>query len=431
MKYNTIRALICITVTASVLTGCGVKNTPTPSDNITNEAVIEEVNTIDEQTNENESDEKIEVEEETAAMGESIETEAETPAPIIEKELLLSIISSGEGNTYKACDEQGVEYDLSLADTFPEEEKSLLSIGSINVIKLELKEESSVSAIVTSAKVAEAGSAYEALEKVSFEKIHGFSVDNTVTGTRYAKQAVNVRSGPSTDYEKIGGLAFAQEVNVTGEADSGWYQIHIDDQVGYVSNKYLVTEKPVAQAAPPPQQTTASTQTSGGTDFYAVYSEAQMNEALAKGDLVTYFNMLNANSAATMGGESSSGGGEEISGPTLATQKSTSLSTDFVNYMNQKRVEAGLSELSWSDSMGNTALERAEEITSDFSHSGVRNCNAENIAQMNTPDVGSWYDAFYNSSTHQLNMMDATYKSAAAAVCQTGNSYYVVVLFGF
>ena len=81
--------------------------------------------------------------------------------------------------------------------------------------------------------------------------------------------------------------------------------------------------------------------------------------------------------------------------------------------------------------MGSTALERAEEITTNFSHEGVRNCSAENIAQMNSASLSSWFDAFYNSSTHKQNMMDSTYKSAAAAVCQVGNSYYVVVLFGF
>lgn len=418
--------LICITVTASVLIGCGSKDISLPSDNITNEVVIDDTKTTEEKTETTETAMTKELTEDESSK----EAVAEDQAPVIGKELLLSIISASERDTYKACDDQGNEYILTLSETFPEEEKQHLENGAISLLTIVVEEKSNAPTVVTGARAVEEGIDISTIEKISFEKIHGFSVDTTFTGTRYAKQAVNVRIGPSTKYEKIGGLAFAQEVNVTGVADSGWYQILLGEQVGYVSDKYLVTEKPVSQVTPVPQQTTASTQTSSATDFYAVYSEAQMNEALAKGDLASYFNMLNANSAATMSGESSGSTGE-TSGPTPTTQKSTSLSADFVNYMNQKRVEAGLSELSWSDSMGSTALERAEEITNDFSHNGVRNCSAENIAQMNTPDVGSWYEAFYNSSTHQLNMMDATYKSAASAVCQTGNSYYVVVLFGF
>lgn len=62
-----------------------------------------------------------------------------------------------------------------------------------------------------------------AVKRAGFEKVNGFAVDDSVIGTMYAKQSVNVRKGPSTDYEKIGNLSFAQEINVTGAADNGWY----------------------------------------------------------------------------------------------------------------------------------------------------------------------------------------------------------------
>ena len=71
-----------------------------------------------------------------------------------------------------------------------------------------------------------------------------------VTATKYATQSVNVRSGPSTDYDKIGGLTTNQEVQVTGQASTGWYRFTwTDGREAYVSDKYLSdskVEKPAA-----------------------------------------------------------------------------------------------------------------------------------------------------------------------------------------
>ena len=41
--------------------------------------------------------------------------------------------------------------------------------------------------------------------------------------TMYSTTALNVRKGPSTDYEIVGSLKHGQDVTVTGLADTGWY----------------------------------------------------------------------------------------------------------------------------------------------------------------------------------------------------------------
>lgn len=65
-----------------------------------------------------------------------------------------------------------------------------------------------------------------------------------LTATKYAVQSVNVRSGPSTDYDKIGGLTTNQEVQVTGQASTGWYRFTwTDGREAYVSDKYLSDSK--------------------------------------------------------------------------------------------------------------------------------------------------------------------------------------------
>lgn len=75
-----------------------------------------------------------------------------------------------------------------------------------------------------------------------------------LNATKYATQSVNVRSGPSTDYDKIGGLTTNQEVQVTGQASTGWYRFTwTDGREAYVSDRYVSdekVEKPAASETP-------------------------------------------------------------------------------------------------------------------------------------------------------------------------------------
>lgn len=64
----------------------------------------------------------------------------------------------------------------------------------------------------------------------------------------YATSAVNVRKGPSTDFERVGGLAYGQEVTVTGQADTEWYEIMYGEEKAYVSNKYLQNDQPADES---------------------------------------------------------------------------------------------------------------------------------------------------------------------------------------
>ncbi len=59
----------------------------------------------------------------------------------------------------------------------------------------------------------------------------------------YAVSPVNVRRGPSTDYEVVSYLSTAQQVEVTGQAETGWYQMMINEEAAYVSNKYISETK--------------------------------------------------------------------------------------------------------------------------------------------------------------------------------------------
>ena len=58
----------------------------------------------------------------------------------------------------------------------------------------------------------------------------------------YVKNPVNVRKGPSTDYEILGGLEKGKQIQVTGIVDTGWYCIQYNDAVAYVYSSYLIDE---------------------------------------------------------------------------------------------------------------------------------------------------------------------------------------------
>ena len=83
--------------------------------------------------------------------------------------------------------------------------------------------------------------------------------------TMYASQSVNVRSLPGTNGERVGGLSTAQAVTVTGKCyETGWYRIEYNGEEAFVSDSYLVNEKPVQQEAVP-QPSSSSGSDSGGS----------------------------------------------------------------------------------------------------------------------------------------------------------------------
>ena len=62
--------------------------------------------------------------------------------------------------------------------------------------------------------------------------------------TMYATGAVNTRSGPSMEYERVGGLTTNEEVHVIGQSNlTAWYQIDVDGVTQFVSNNYLADAK--------------------------------------------------------------------------------------------------------------------------------------------------------------------------------------------
>lgn len=117
-----------------------------------------------------------------------------------------------------------------------------------------------------------------------------------------------------------------------------------------------------------------------------------------------------------------------------ATETETStdgvvLSTDFVDYLNQKREEVGYEKLTWDDALAETASVRVKEIITDFDHTD--NDTGELILKAGTDKVDEWYDLLDKNDFTKHTMDNAYWTKAAAASYKDGNTTYLVVLLDY
>ena len=273
----------------------------------------------------------------------------------------------------------------------------------------------------------------DAEESEEEEPQQEFTVEEKEAAIMYAKSGVNVRKGPSQDYEKIGSLSAGQEITVTGVADTGWYQITYQDQTGYCSNNYLQADKPVIQQAKASNNTGGTAAHETASDTAAKYKavaggrdlEAEYRAAMAAGDLELAEKIMGESLAIVTDGRITDAHIPRMD----ELERTVAVSREFINYLNKEREALGLTPLEWDEDMAQTAVERAEEIVDDFSHNKVRNCGGENILSNMSGDVASWYQQFYDSKGRRMNMLADLWTKGAAAYCQVGRKYYVVVMF--
>lgn len=146
--------------------------------------------------------------------------------------LSLSAFMIGCGNT-QAADESHLVENIEVVTEIEMEVETIESVEEENTVSTEAEIKEDMDDVTE--EVA------ETTEKHSVTEL---------SATKYAKSEVNVRSGASSEYDRIGSLKTNQQVSVTGQADTGWYRIDYNGQEGYVSNNYLVDEKVVVNTAP-------------------------------------------------------------------------------------------------------------------------------------------------------------------------------------
>ena len=190
--------------------------------------------------------------------------------------------------------------------------------------------------------------------------------------TMYAKSAVNIRDLPSTDGKKIGSQKASQEITVTGKCDqTGWYRFDGNNTTGYVSDKYIVSEKPAGNNTAATQQNTATpapaqTTTTGSSEPYFDRAMAEQVFALVNND----------------------------------------------------RVANGLNALAWNEDMYNIAVQRCYEGVEGDIHGMMRSGTSENRVEGPLDDSGAQgiYQSWHDSPAHHNNYLNATYTSGAVAI---------------
>lgn len=195
-----------------------------------------------------------------------------------------------------------------------------------------------------------------------------------MTQTMYAKSAVNVRDLPGTDGNKIGSLKASEEITVTGKCDqTGWYRFDLNGTTAYVSDKYIVSEKP-AQTA---------TANNGG--------KTTQSTAAATGSTTA----TTGNAATTSG---------EYFDRTMAEQ--------VFAMVNEERVANGINALIWSEDLYNVAVQRCYE--NDI-HESARPGIGENYSN-NQQTAEEIYQSWHDSPGHHDNYMNPSYTYSAVAV---------------
>lgn len=209
-----------------------------------------------------------------------------------------------------------------------------------------------------------------------------------LTQTMYAKSAVNVRDLPNTDGKKIGSLKASQEITVTGKCDqTGWYRFELNNTTGYVSDKYIVSEKPVSNVA-------ANT---GNSDAGNNTAATQRNTA--------------APAATPAPAQTTTTGSSE-------PYFDRAMAEQVFALVNNDRVANGLPALTWNEDMYNIAVQRCYEGAAGDIHGMMRNGTSENRVAGPLDDSGAQgiYQSWHDSTGHRNNYLNATYTSGAVAI---------------
>ena len=103
----------------------------------------------------------------------------------------------------------------------------------------------------------------EDIQSKEVEPDLGYTIIAIDEVTMYATTNANLRSGPGTDYDKVGSLTYAQEIVCNGkvaDGDKEWLVLKTED-----GSIQMVSAKLVSRTKPQPQSSGGSSSSSGGT----------------------------------------------------------------------------------------------------------------------------------------------------------------------
>ena len=292
----------------------------------------------------------------------------------------------------------------------------------------------------------------DSAEKKEEEAFHVESADILM----FVKKAVNVRTGPSTDYDRIGSLEKGSDVEVTGVADTGWYRIKYNGQVGYVSNKFLITEEEykVLETAENAAKEAAKEATKlveqGNLEISSTDAQKMAQDIISQETNLTpeQQQQIIDDIAAKIEQSVKDAAAQAQQQQEQQTQ-AASTGTDtgrVVALCNEYRAGAGLGGLTEDATLDAMAAQRAQEIAQSFSHTRPdgRDCSSiyddygyswmacgENIAAGQT-SADEVMTGWMNSEGHKANILSGNFNRIGVACYSDPNSaygYYWVQVF--
>ena len=103
----------------------------------------------------------------------------------------------------------------------------------------------------------------EDIQSEEVEPDLGYTIIAIDEVTMYATTNANLRSGPGTDYDKVGSLTYAQEIVCNGkvaDGDKEWLVLKTED-----GSIQMVSAKLVSRTKPQPQSSSGSSSSGGGS----------------------------------------------------------------------------------------------------------------------------------------------------------------------
>ena len=113
-------------------------------------------------------------------------------------------------------------------------------------------------------------------EEIQSEEVEpdlGYTIIAIDEVTMYATTNANLRSGPGTDYDKVGSLTYAQEIVCNGkvaDGDKEWLVLKTED-----GSIQMVSAKLVSRTKPQPQSTGGTSSSGGGSSTQQPSGEGQ------------------------------------------------------------------------------------------------------------------------------------------------------------
>lgn len=230
----------------------------------------------------------------------------------------------------------------------------------------------------------------------------------------FVKKAVNVRKGPSTDYERIGSLGKGEQIQVTGIADTGWYQIQYGGDVAYVSSSYLLDE----------------------ASYQAMIAEEEALAAQAAAEQAAQEQQQAQEQQPSPeqqpAPEQQQPAPEQQPTPEQQPQVNNSdYKAQVVAIMNQERANAGIGGISQNASLDAVAQIRAQEIVQSFAHTRPNGASCFTVLDENGivymtagENIAAGYGTpadvmagWMNSEGHRANILNGSFG-------QVGIGYY-------